>query len=588
MTHAVPVLSINYQFSGLSYTTLYLRDFKHLRTEPVTLHKGPPRSSLAPIPSKYVAQSSPRRSMVTKRPSSTTTPRSAGQATSPQNTSRSTQRPPPGSHRASPGIEHTRHGNSPRTTSSTVNNMRYSPAPGSESDSCSDSCNCSDSDAEHETDFSSRATIPESDYDDTEEDALARRKREIVDGSMFLFRWTVYKWFAEVCGIVTHNGGEGGRGTKRSADRISGRQSTGQAPPGGKKRQLHGDGGGVGEEEDSDQEGGGKLHKKAKPDPRFACPYYKHDPVRYRNHRTCPGPGFTSVHRVKEHLWRRHMMPKFSCAMCNHPFESNPDLFDHVRTSTDCFNQNHGPADGIDEAKHKQLKARLKGSPTEREKWESMYRILFPDDDVIPTPYYEDEEAKSSSSKHQLPEGMSHVAYLLRTDYFPKVRRAIERDADEEIEGVSKRLRTKYFNMAADAVFQAMRVVEFPRSQQQQQQQSSTSQPASPRSADSGLATPEPQEVLCVQPQQQQQQQQPLIDLSAFDLSGESNYTFEATYDYNFGAVGAEQFDFQDILAGRSDDDGCASVSNRDSAYGTVNEFQGIQMGDLVTLGFGN
>jgi hypothetical protein len=33
--------------------------------------------------------------------------------------------------------------------------------------------------------------------------------------------------------------------------------------------------------------------------PRFACPFYKHDPMRYRNRRTCPGPGWPTVHRMK-------------------------------------------------------------------------------------------------------------------------------------------------------------------------------------------------------------------------------------------------------------------------------------------------
>ena len=179
--------------------------------------------------------------------------------------------------------------------------MRYSPAPVSDSDSCSDSCTSSDSDAELESGFSSRATSPESDYDDIEEDVLARRKRQIVDGGMLLFRWAVYNWFAGVYGIVIHNGGEGGRGTKRSADKISGRQSSGQQSSfGGKKRQLDNDGGGVGEEEDSDEEEhGGKSRKKSKPELRFACPYFKHDPKKYRNERTCCGPGFENYHRVK-------------------------------------------------------------------------------------------------------------------------------------------------------------------------------------------------------------------------------------------------------------------------------------------------
>lgn len=32
---------------------------------------------------------------------------------------------------------------------------------------------------------------------------------------------------------------------------------------------------------------------------RFACPYFKRDPRKYRKHRSCVGPGWTAVHRVK-------------------------------------------------------------------------------------------------------------------------------------------------------------------------------------------------------------------------------------------------------------------------------------------------
>jgi len=31
----------------------------------------------------------------------------------------------------------------------------------------------------------------------------------------------------------------------------------------------------------------------------FACPFFKRDPVRYKNYRTCLGPGWTSLHRIK-------------------------------------------------------------------------------------------------------------------------------------------------------------------------------------------------------------------------------------------------------------------------------------------------
>lgn len=72
----------------------------------------------------------------------------------------------------------------------------------------------------------------------------------------------------------------------------------------GQKRQLHRD-----DQSDSgnDENGGGRPDRTKKRVkiitednlPRFACPFYKYDPGRFKNHRTCCGPGWTQVHRVK-------------------------------------------------------------------------------------------------------------------------------------------------------------------------------------------------------------------------------------------------------------------------------------------------
>lgn len=70
----------------------------------------------------------------------------------------------------------------------------------------------------------------------------------------------------------------------------------------GQKRQLHRD-----DQEDGSKGGDSgdpdRNNKRAKMDednlPKYACPYYKYDPERFKNHRTCCGPGWGEVHRVK-------------------------------------------------------------------------------------------------------------------------------------------------------------------------------------------------------------------------------------------------------------------------------------------------
>lgn len=80
------------------------------------------------------------------------------------------------------------------------------------------------------------------------------------------------------------------------------------------------------------------------------------------------------------------MMPKFICPECNETFDTSSQFLGHGRVSGDCSQRKQSEPEGIDDVKLKQLKARQKGQTTERQKWEWMYHILFPDDDIIPSP----------------------------------------------------------------------------------------------------------------------------------------------------------------------------------------------------------
>lgn len=53
---------------------------------------------------------------------------------------------------------------------------------------------------------------------------------------------------------------------------------------------------------DGEGERGGKANKRAKKgetEKRFACPFYKHDPLKYKNERACRFPGFENIARLK-------------------------------------------------------------------------------------------------------------------------------------------------------------------------------------------------------------------------------------------------------------------------------------------------
>lgn len=305
----------------------------------------------------------------------------------------------------------------------------------------------------------------------------------------------------------------------------------------------------------------------------------------------CPLPFLAGVADFfcREHLERKHLMPTFICHECNEVFTTMPQLAGHFRTLGGCSKRQHSPPDGIDEAKLKQIKARQNSQMTERQKWERMYRILFPDDDRVPSPCmqehpmlpqqnrvdklidYDDESEAESADAPQVPENMKRAAQYFRLQVFPQARRELERVFDLELEGVSEVVKNKAFDIYEQAVYKVMQITDYGRQQSQL-----SSLPSSPR-PDSGVATPEPVQA-CAQPSP---------DFPNLLPSSSEDFTFDR-YDFS-GFFGNESIpqDIEDILARRADDDGCASASNHDSTYGTVtDEFLLEQTFDLPALGF--
>jgi len=119
---------------------------------------------------------------------------------------------------------------------------------------------------------------------------------------------------------------------------------------------------------------------------KFACPFYKHEPHRFRTRRTCPGPGWPTVHRMKEHLYRAHAQSIY-CPRCYATFDADMDLSNHLR-SAHCLVSEPQPIEGIDRETLKSLRKRSPVSRPEEEKWRDVYHLLFPNVDLedIPSP----------------------------------------------------------------------------------------------------------------------------------------------------------------------------------------------------------
>ncbi|KAI1653889.1 hypothetical protein F4813DRAFT_393268 [Daldinia decipiens] len=145
----------------------------------------------------------------------------------------------------------------------------------------------------------------------------------------------------------------------------------------------------------------GEKHQKQK----FACPYFKHNPSKYKEWRTCPGPGWLDVHRVK------------------YESISIGDIGNHLIGA--------GAARNL--LREKQLKLRKGTSDmSETEKWRAVYLILFPDvqNEDIPTPFYDyDHVAKIVPSQlDQLAECEDYILREIPLRLQQRLRPELDRD----------------------------------------------------------------------------------------------------------------------------------------------------------------
>ncbi|KAK1750541.1 hypothetical protein QBC47DRAFT_393680 [Echria macrotheca] len=138
--------------------------------------------------------------------------------------------------------------------------------------------------------------------------------------------------------------------------------------------------------------------------PRFACVFLKRYPDSKRLTGPCYGPGWVDVHRVKEHILRKHKQPGFMCLRCRVNFDTEADLARHVQRDIPC-ELRKPPREQeilfITQDQEKQLKKRSSRKIGDRERWENVFRVVFPDVDVdqIPSPYH---VAATSSPRAEL------------------------------------------------------------------------------------------------------------------------------------------------------------------------------------------
>ncbi|KAI9773229.1 MAG: hypothetical protein M1839_002191 [Geoglossum umbratile] len=188
---------------------------------------------------------------------------------------------------------------------------------------------------------------------------------------------------------------------------------------------------------------------------KLACPFHKRDPQKYGinnatgvTYRTCSGPGWLTVGRIKEHLTRRHRAPT-QCRRCWCTFNNELELQNHVRDAGGCEIRPEQPIEGITGEIEKKLRCKKKWSLNldEEGKWRRIYEILFPGE-PIPSPYYEPTEHSGPGSPAS--REISNYEAFSKRQLPQLVRRRLEAAAESEAPAIEEKLKTLLVEIVKD------------------------------------------------------------------------------------------------------------------------------------------
>ncbi|KAI0827245.1 hypothetical protein F5Y06DRAFT_308654 [Hypoxylon sp. FL0890] len=256
-------------------------------------------------------------------------------------------------------------------------------------------------------------------------------KRLAIISCMSLYLMSLHAYEAsEASGNSTGSSGGAKSGNSDSGHSQSGRSTRSKRRLGGDDQDNSSAGG---DEGDPERGSSKRAKKELESERKFACPFYKHDPKAHNKHRSCAGPGWASLHRLKEHLYRAHRLPKHTCPRCNEPFDDAKDLGEHLRAEVLCEKLDVVPVlQGIDEVTETKLKVRKKNCPgmTDEQRWRDIYMILFPkaNPNAMPTPYYDSNDSlKFSKSVEEWRKAKKRIQKELPKFVQKKVEKSFEK-----------------------------------------------------------------------------------------------------------------------------------------------------------------
>ncbi|KAI6776414.1 hypothetical protein HG530_000359 [Fusarium avenaceum] len=122
--------------------------------------------------------------------------------------------------------------------------------------------------------------------------------------------------------------------------------------------------------------------------PRFACPFFKAGIRISARHRACEGPGWTDINKVKEHIFRTHLIDhhksKFVCRRCDECFKTDELLLAHQHQELACHKITSQPAYGKltrEQASSLRSLKRKSTKISDEERWFEIYKLVNPSSD---------------------------------------------------------------------------------------------------------------------------------------------------------------------------------------------------------------
>lgn len=141
------------------------------------------------------------------------------------------------------------------------------------------------------------------------------------------------------------------------------------------------------DEDESDNESGEEPDSPSSEERQtLACPFYAQLPQQFRK---CSTQTFRDIPALKQHINRVHRKPKYYCGKCFERFSSQEKEKRHARQSR-CKKKARDPlADRIPYDRCAPMDRRIRGRAI-KEKWDSIYKVFFPNETPPISPFADD------------------------------------------------------------------------------------------------------------------------------------------------------------------------------------------------------